>query len=181
MNMFGVPKYTVNRRAVKTFIQWIQNEPKKEWSLLFDKGGVRHGIMTTNFVEVHNVVLRGARAQSLVGIIEFFLYRTMKYFLDRANAAHAAMQDPQKMYSTWMIEYLNKKQKAALCHRAYPEPLRHDPGDEQQWKYQISCQSKSQKANGEIIIQKTVIGNHTCSCSCSLARSHCYYTTSAHM
>jgi hypothetical protein len=61
--------------------------------------------MTTNFVEVYNVVLRGARAQPLVGIIEFFLYRTMKYFLDCANAAHAAMQDPQKVYSTWMTEY----------------------------------------------------------------------------
>jgi hypothetical protein len=35
-----------------------------------------------------------------------------------------------------------------------------------QWKYLISCQSKSQKANGEITIQKTVIRNHTCSCSC---------------
>jgi hypothetical protein len=92
-------------------------------------------------------------------------YRTMKYFLERANAAHAAMQDPQKVYSTWMTEYLNKKQKAALCHRAYPEPLRREPGDEVQWKYQISCQSKSQKVNGEITIQKTVIGNHTCSCS----------------
>jgi hypothetical protein len=90
----------------------------------------------------------------------------MKYFLDRANAAHAAMQDPHKAYSTWMTEYLNKKQKAALCHRAYPEPLRRDPGDEVQWKYQISCQYKSQKSNGEITIQKTVIGNHTCSCSC---------------
>jgi hypothetical protein len=56
--------------------------------------------MTTNFAEVYNAVLRGARAQPLVGIIEFFLYRTMKYFLDRANAAHAAMQDPQKVYST---------------------------------------------------------------------------------
>jgi hypothetical protein len=72
-------------RAVKTFSQWIQNEPKEKWSLLFDKGGVRHGIMTTNFAEVYNAVLRGARAQPLVGIIEFFLYLTMKYFLDRAN------------------------------------------------------------------------------------------------
>jgi hypothetical protein len=80
-------------------------------SLLFDKGGVRHGIMTTNFAEVYNAVLRGARAQPLVGIIEFFLYRTMKYFLDRANAAHAAMQDPQKVYSTWMTEYLNKNRR----------------------------------------------------------------------
>jgi hypothetical protein len=122
--------------------------------------------MTTNFVEVYNAVLRGARAQPLVGIIEFFSYRTMKYFLERANAAHAAMQDPHKVYSTWMTDYLNKKQKAALCHRTYPEPLRREPGDKVQWKYQISCQSKSQKANGEITIQKTVIGNHTCSCSC---------------
>jgi hypothetical protein len=61
---------------------------------------MRHGIMTTNFAEVYNVVLRGPRAQPFVGIIEFFLYRTMKYFLDRANAAHAAIQDPQKVYST---------------------------------------------------------------------------------
>jgi hypothetical protein len=52
------------------------------------------------FAEVYNAVLRGARAQPLVGIIEFFLYRTMKYFLERANAAHAAMQDLQKVYST---------------------------------------------------------------------------------
>jgi hypothetical protein len=81
-------------RAVKTFSQWIQNEPKEKWSLLFDKVGVRHGIMTTKFAKVYNAVLHGARAQPLVGIIEFFLYRTMKYFLDRANAAHAAMQNP---------------------------------------------------------------------------------------
>jgi hypothetical protein len=129
-------------RAVKTFSQWIQNEPKEKWYLLFDKGGVRHGIMTTSFAEVYNAVLRGARAQPIVGIIEFFLYHTMKYFLDRANAAHAAMQDPQKVYSTRMTEYLNKKQKAALAHRAYPQPLRRDIGEEVQWKYQISCQSK---------------------------------------
>jgi hypothetical protein len=65
--------------------------------------------MTTNFVEVYNAVLRGARAQPLIGIIEFFLYHIMKYFLECANAAHAVMQDPQKVYSTWMTEYLNKK------------------------------------------------------------------------
>jgi hypothetical protein len=141
-------------RAVKTFSQWIQNEPKEKWSLMFDKGGMRHGIMTINFAEVYNDVLRGARAQLLVGIIEFFLYCTMKYFLDCANAAQAATQDPQKVYSTWMTEYLNKKQKAALAHRAYPQPLRRDPGEEVHWKYQISCQSKSQKVNGEIILQK---------------------------
>jgi hypothetical protein len=81
-------------RVVKTFNQWIQNEPKEKWSLLFDKGGVGHVIMTTSFVEVYNTILRGARAQPLVVIIEFFLYRTMKYFIDHANAAHVVMQDP---------------------------------------------------------------------------------------
>jgi hypothetical protein len=38
--------------------------------------------MTTNFAEVYNTVLRGARAQPLVGIIEFLLYGIMNYFLD---------------------------------------------------------------------------------------------------
>jgi hypothetical protein len=74
--------------------------------------------------------LRGARVLPLVGIIEFFLYRTMKYFLEHATAAHAAMQDCQKVYSTWMTEYLTTKEKAALAHRAYPQPLRRDPSEE---------------------------------------------------
>jgi hypothetical protein len=117
---------------VKTFSQWIQNEPKEKWCLLFDKGGVRHGIMTTNFAKVYNAVLHGAKALPLVGIIEFFLYHTTKYFLERATAAHAAMHDCQKVYSTRMTEYLTKKQKAALAHRAYPQPLHRDPGNEVQ-------------------------------------------------
>jgi hypothetical protein len=78
--------------------------------------------MTTNFAEVYNAVLRGARAQPLVGIIEFFLYYTMKYFLDRATAAHAAMQDCQKVYSTWMTEYLKKRRLlllTELTHNLY--------------------------------------------------------------
>jgi hypothetical protein len=105
--------------------------------------------MTKKFVEVYNAVLRGARALPLVGIIEFFLYHTMKYFLECATAAHAAMLDCQKVYSTRMTEYLTKKQKVALSHKAYPQPLRRDLGDEVQWKYMINCQSKSQKANGD--------------------------------
>jgi hypothetical protein len=78
---------------VNTFSQWIENEPKEKWCLLHDTGGVRYGIKTTNFVEVYNAVLRGARCYPLVGIIEFFMYRTMKYFYERANAAHTDMAD----------------------------------------------------------------------------------------
>jgi hypothetical protein len=31
-------------RAVKTFSQWIQNEPMEKWCLMFDEGETRHGI-----------------------------------------------------------------------------------------------------------------------------------------
>jgi hypothetical protein len=88
--------------AVKTFSQWIENEPKEKWCLLHDTGGVRFGIKTTNFAEVYNAVLCGARCYPLVGIIEFFLYRTMKYFYERANKAPTTMADAQKLYSTAM-------------------------------------------------------------------------------
>jgi hypothetical protein len=63
--------------AVKTFNQWIQNEPKDKWCLMFDESGARHKITITNFAEVYNCVLRSSRPLPLVGIIEFFMYRTM--------------------------------------------------------------------------------------------------------
>ena len=70
------------RRVIKTFSEWIEHEPKEKWALLFDEGGARYGIMTTNLAEVYNWVLRGVRSLPLVGIVEFFLYRTCKYFRD---------------------------------------------------------------------------------------------------
>jgi hypothetical protein len=48
-------------------------QPKEKWCLMFDKGGARHGIRTTNFAEVYHCVLRGSRPLPLVDIIEFFI------------------------------------------------------------------------------------------------------------
>jgi hypothetical protein len=84
----GLDGPQVRRRrgcVVKTFSRWIQNEPKEKWCLMFDEGGARHGIRTTNFAEVYNYVLRGSRPLPLVGIIEFFMYRTMQYFYQGAS------------------------------------------------------------------------------------------------
>jgi hypothetical protein len=47
-----------------------------------------------------------------------------------------------------------------------------------QWKYMINCQSKSQKANGEITAKKYLLGIRHAH---ALAKSHCCYTTPAHM
>jgi hypothetical protein len=136
------------RRAVKTFSQWIENEPKEKWCLLHDTRGVRFGIKTTNFAEVYNAVLRGARCYPLVGITEFFLYHTMKYFYECANKPHTARADTQKLYST-TTEYLDTKQKKALSHRAEPEPIHRASASDTRWKYLVKCKDKSQKTGNE--------------------------------
>jgi hypothetical protein len=141
----GLDDPNVRRRrehAVKTFSQWIENESKEKWCLLHNTGGVQYGIKTTNFAEVYNTVLRGARCYPLVRIIEFFLYRTMKYFYERANAAHAAMVDNQKLYSTAMTTYLNIKQKKVLSHRAEHKPIHRASGSKTRWKYLVKCKAK---------------------------------------
>ena len=83
MGLDGPNARCKRRRAIKTFSEWIEHEPKEKWALLYDEGGARYGIMTTNLAEVYNWVLRGVRSLSLVGIVEFFLYRTCEYFRDR--------------------------------------------------------------------------------------------------
>nr|BAH79982.1 transposon mutator sub-class [Oryza sativa Indica Group] len=49
--------------SIRNFTQWIENEPKEKWSLLFDTDGSRYGIMTTNLAKVYNWVMRGVRKQ----------------------------------------------------------------------------------------------------------------------
>jgi hypothetical protein len=109
--------------AVKTFSQGIRNEPKEKWCLMFDAGGARHGIKTTNFAEVYNCVLLGARHLPLVGIIEFFMYRTMLYFHTRSQIEDEVMRNTQMRHCTKMTEYLSKAQDKALKHKVTTQPL----------------------------------------------------------
>ncbi|KAG2584290.1 hypothetical protein PVAP13_6KG291406 [Panicum virgatum] len=74
--LFAKTVQSCQEQAIKTFSEWIEHEPKEKWVLLFDEGGARYGLMTTNLAEVYNWVLRGVRSLPLVGIVEFFLYRT---------------------------------------------------------------------------------------------------------
>ena len=89
------------RRAIKTFSEWIEHESKERWALLFDEVGARYGIMTTNLAEVYNWVLRGVKSLPLVGIVEFFLYRTCEYFRDRYAVAQKDMLDNRKVYGAY--------------------------------------------------------------------------------
>jgi hypothetical protein len=152
--------------AVKTFSKWIENKPKEKCCILFDKGWVRYGIKGTYFTKVYNTDLHGARALPLVGIIEFFLYRTMKYFLERANAAHTAMENIQMVYSTKMTEFLKKLHKNALLHRAERVPLKCALSAEVQWKFEVQCKAKAQKGQQKNQATYYPWGNNTCKFSC---------------
>src|SRR5438128_5097538 len=79
--------------AMKPFTQWIRDALKEKWSLLYDTDGSRYAIMTTNQAESYNMVVRGVRCLSLVGIVEFIMYGCAKYFRDRYNAVSPSVSN----------------------------------------------------------------------------------------
>jgi len=105
--------------------------------------------MTTNFAEVYNWELHGARSLPLVGIIEFFLYRSIKYFRERYAVAVESMADNQKIYGYKMTEYMDAAQKKALLHR-------------------VRLVGSIERLGGrrERHTQECVLQNNTCICSC---------------
>ena len=79
--------------------------------------------MTTNLAEVYSWVLRGVRSLPLVGIVEFFLYRTCEYFRDRYAVAQKDMLDNRKVYGYKVTEHMEKAFKKARLHRVTPVGL----------------------------------------------------------
>ena len=100
---------------MKTFSEWIENEPKEKWALLYDRNGARYGIMTTNYAEVYDWVMHGVRGLLLVGIVEFIVYGCTDYFRDRFKANQAYLQDPGRQFGSKITEYMEKKQLVPNC------------------------------------------------------------------
>ncbi|XP_062186261.1 uncharacterized protein LOC133889801 [Phragmites australis] len=67
-------------RNIKYFSHWIEAEPKEKWSLLYDTGGARYSVMTTNIAEVYNWIIRGLRGLPIVAIIKGILYDMIGYY-----------------------------------------------------------------------------------------------------
>jgi hypothetical protein len=178
----GLDDPQVKRRrghAVKTFSQWIQNEPKEKWCLMFDEGGARHGIKTTNFAEVYNCVLHGSRPLPLVGIIEFFMYRTMLYFHTRSKIADEVLRNTQMGYCTRMTEYLTKAQDKALKHKVIAQPWHQSDDNEIMWSYEVEFKWKMRIGpSREKTHQVAKLGNKYADVHTG---SRSYYTSPAHM
>jgi hypothetical protein len=154
-------------RIVGGYVFYPSTEPKEKWCLLFDEGGTRHGIKTTNFVESYNCVLRGARPLPLVGIIEFFMCRTMLYFHTRSQIANGVMRNTQMRYCTNMTEYLNKAPNKSLKHKVTAQPLHQPDENEITWSYEVECKGKLHLGpKREKAFQITELGKQICIYTC---------------
>jgi hypothetical protein len=134
---------------------------------MFDAGGARHGIKTTNFAEVYNCVLLGARHLPLVGIIEFFMYRTMLYFHTRSQIEDEVMRNTQMRHCTKMTEYLSKAQDKALKHKVTTQPLQQSDDNEITWSFEVECEGKMRLGpQREKTFQVAEVGNQICRYTC---------------
>jgi hypothetical protein len=104
---------------------------------MFDEGGAKHGIKTTNFAESYNCVLCCSRPFPLVGIIKFFMHRTMLYF--HTCMYDEVMKNTQMRYCTNTTKYLNKAQDKALKHKVTMQPLYQFDENEIMWSYEVEC------------------------------------------
>lgn len=145
---------------MKTFSEWIQNEPREKWALLYDEGGARYGIMTTNLAEVYNWVMRGVRGLPLVGIIEFILHGTTRYFRDRYAAAAKIVADNRLIYGVKMATYMADAIKKAQLHRVMSMGTREH-------RFEVLCRDKGRRGgNRERHVQECILRNDGCTCSC---------------
>nr|AAP54225.2 Transposable element protein, putative, MuDR [Oryza sativa Japonica Group] len=161
---------TMRRRSgssIRNFTQWIENEPKEKWSLLFDTDGSRYGIMTTNLAEVYNWVMRGVRILPLVAIVEFILHGTQAYFRDRYKKIGLSMADNNIVFGNVVTKYMEDKIKKARRHRVVAQGT-------QVHRYEIMCVDRSRRGiYRKQAVQECVLkADGGCTCSCMKPKLH---------
>nr|CAE03903.2 OSJNBb0026I12.11 [Oryza sativa Japonica Group] len=147
---------------IRKFSQWILHEPIEKWAKAYDTGGARYGIMTTNLAEVYNWVMRAVRGLPLVGIVEFILHGTCRYFRDRFQAVLPSMPNNSILFGAFMQKKLEELRKKAMKHRALVQGT-------QQHRFEILCQDKAGRGiYRKRVKQECVLKDDgTCHCSCA--------------
>ena len=78
---------------------------------LYDIGGRRYGIETTNHTECYNMVMRHVRGFPLIGIVEFIMYGCTRYFREWYQAAAVLLNDPGVIFCNRVTNYMKKRLK----------------------------------------------------------------------
>jgi hypothetical protein len=103
-------------RRARNMSEWVSvNCPEiQKWVLAHDNGA-RYGIMTTNMSEVYNAVLKGVRSLPITALVAETWSRTVSYFADRVQVAHARVQ-LNKPWSGAMQKHLDMKTEKSKTH-----------------------------------------------------------------
>ena len=107
------------------------------------------------------MVMRCCRAFSLMGIVEFIMYRCMKYFRERYMAASININNPQIQFCSRVTQYMQQKIAKAKLHRVISAgTMKHR--FEVVCKDRIGCGIRRDRVVHESLI--TVDGKGFCSC-----------------
>ncbi|EEE54614.1 hypothetical protein OsJ_01853 [Oryza sativa Japonica Group] len=159
---------------IRKFSQWILHEPKEKWAKAYDTGGARYGIMTTNLAEVYNWVMRGVRGLPLVGIVEFILHGTCRYFRDRFQAVLPSMPNNSILFGAFMQKKLEELRKKAMKHRAVVQGT-------QQHRFEILCQDKAGRGIYRKRVKQECVLKADGTCHCSCAKPKLLHRPSTHV
>ena len=87
-------------------------EQNAKWALVYDEGGFRYGIMTTNSSESFNHVFTGVRSLPMSRIIEFSFYKCNEYFVKRCELAQRNIAE-QGCFGKARAEHLKEAMELA--------------------------------------------------------------------
>jgi hypothetical protein len=94
---------------------WLEGEmaDKEKWAQAFDVGGKRYGLMTTNYSESLNNVLKGIPSRPVAGIIEYSFSKCNEYFVNRWNEAKGKM-DKSERKGQVAFNYITDAEKRSI-------------------------------------------------------------------
>jgi hypothetical protein len=80
---------------------WLdyEMEDNDKWAQVYNEGGMRWGIMTTNYSESVNNVFKGIRSRPISGIIEYSFKKCNTSFVDRWQKARDLLDNRGKIGS----------------------------------------------------------------------------------
>jgi hypothetical protein len=96
---------------------WLfeQLPEKFKWTLAFDEGGSRYGIMTMNILKVFNFVLKGIHSLPVSGIMDYTFHKCNEYFVSRLEKAQQSLAkgecwgEPERKYLLEQAEISNNE------------------------------------------------------------------------
>uniref|UniRef100_K3ZNC5 SWIM-type domain-containing protein n=1 Tax=Setaria italica TaxID=4555 RepID=K3ZNC5_SETIT len=101
--------------------EWLKGEmeDKDKWAQAFDEGGMRWGIMTTNYSESLNGVFKGILSRPVAGIIEYTFEKCNAYFVNRWRKAREMLDQGYRIGQV-ADDYLSEAELRSMHHLAEP-------------------------------------------------------------